>query len=263
MREIFEPAGFDVLAVSADYGAVEQIAHVEDFIARGVDAIMISPGDAMVLRTAFEQAHSAGIPLIVIDNPSDDHELIIANVATDNYLAGVQNAQQAIIDMGGEGKVLLLEMAGNTAVDLRMSGFRDYITENAPGIEIVGTLDYSGMADAAMAAVEDTLMVHPDLRAVFAGNEQGAFGAISAALGQGLTPGEDLLVYSVDGSAEAIGLIIAGQMAGTAAQQTRVMGEVAARMMLEVLAGNLAHDDYWVPPLMLTAENAHTFDPVF
>jgi len=119
------------------------------------------------------------------------------------------------------------------------------------------------MADLAQSAVEDTLMAHPDLRAVFAGNEQGAFGGISAALGQGITPGVDLLFYSVDGSEEAIKLIMDGQMNGTAAQQTRVMGDVAARILMEVFAGNSSHEDNWVPPLYLTKANAHEFDPVF
>ncbi|MCB0021873.1 MAG: substrate-binding domain-containing protein, partial [Caldilinea sp.] len=49
----------------------QQIAIVDDFIARGVDAIVIAPGSSTELIPVLKKAQDAGIVVINIDNRLD------------------------------------------------------------------------------------------------------------------------------------------------------------------------------------------------
>lgn len=56
---------FLIRAPSREVAHSEQLGIVEDFIAEGVDFIVINPTDPQVQRVAYERVIAAGIPLIV------------------------------------------------------------------------------------------------------------------------------------------------------------------------------------------------------
>ena len=260
MRSVLEPAGFEVITRAGDYDVTTQLTDMEDFIAQGVDGIIASPASASAAKAVFEQAQAAGIPIVIVDNPSPDLDLIVANVATENYMAGVQAARQVIEDIGTEGEVAVLHMVEWESCVKRYEGFRDTLAAEAPGIEIVAVLDYAGMEDAAMSNTEDLMTANPGVAAIFAVNEAGAFGAFAALVAMNRT---DVLIYSVDGSTDFINAILAGDGAGTAAQATWEMGVKAAEIMLDVLLRGVypTEQNIWIDPLWLTADTPeiHTF----
>ena len=65
----------------------EQIKVVENFIARGVDGMVLAPLDDKALVRPVETAGNAKIPVVIIDSglQSDNYASF---VATDNYLGG-------------------------------------------------------------------------------------------------------------------------------------------------------------------------------
>lgn len=65
-----------------------QIQVVENFVNRGVDAIVLAPLDRTALVAPVEQAMKKGIPVVIIDSALDS-ENIASYVATDNYHGGV------------------------------------------------------------------------------------------------------------------------------------------------------------------------------
>ena len=85
-----------------------------------------------------------------------------------------------------------------------------------------------------------------------------AHGVLAALRAMGRT---DVLVYSADGSQAFVDAIIAGEAAGTAAQQTFEMGARAANVLLDALlrATSPAQQNVVVDPLYVTADNAATF----
>ena len=259
IKSVLEPAGFTVITKAGDYEVTTQLTDMEDFIAQGVDGIIASPASASAARDVFVQAKAAGIPVVIVDNPSPDLDLIVANVATDNFEAGVQTAHQIIKDIGTEGEVAILDMLGWESCVMRADGFIETLAKEAPGIKVVARFDYAGMDDAAMSGTEDILTANPNLNAIFAVNEAGAFGAFAATTAMGRT---DVLLYSVDGSQDFVNMILEGTGAGTAAQPTFDMGVKAAEILLDYIFNGTvpANQDIFMAPLYLTKDqNAATF----
>lgn len=57
----------DYLMACANSNNATQVSQIQNFIMMGVDAIIVDPNSSTALNGAFEEAHKAGIPVIVID----------------------------------------------------------------------------------------------------------------------------------------------------------------------------------------------------
>src|SRR5919108_481439 len=92
-----EPAparhGYEVLVVSGENDAARQNQQVEDFVARRVDAIVLSPCDSKAVGQSVRKANAAGVPVFTVDIAClDPGAEVVAHVATDNYSGGRQAA---------------------------------------------------------------------------------------------------------------------------------------------------------------------------
>jgi ribose transport system substrate-binding protein len=257
VRSVMGPKGYVIVDQVGEFNVQKQIADVEDFIAQDFDAIFIEPFDSAGIRPALEAARRAGIPVICLDSPAIDVDLVVANCATDNYNAGVQNAKKCIADLGGRGKIVVLNQPNTQSAVLREKGFVETLAKEASGIQVVATQDYSGQQDIALRVMEDILQAQPDFQAVFAINENGAFGAIAAMEAVGRATG--VKVYSVDGANAAAQMILSGKMTGTAAQQPLEIGIKGGEAMLKHLAGERVERDISVPTLYITRDNAASY----
>ena len=71
-----------------------QINVVADFIAQGVDGIVLAPLDSTALVPSVSDAKNAGIPTVIFDSGLADESIIVSYVATDNYRGGVLAARE-------------------------------------------------------------------------------------------------------------------------------------------------------------------------
>lgn len=242
----FAEAGFEQKLVYGDLTTEGQLKDLEDFISQEVDAIMYFPWVTSAQRTALEECRDANIPVFVVDSPVEDTDLVISQVATDNYAAGVQCAEHMIEDLGGKGKIVILDTPENNSSLLRANGFCDTIAA-CPEIEILSQQNYNANQQTAMQITEDLIQVHDEIDAFFACNEDGAFG-VSAAL---VAAGRDSKIYTVDGSANGCEAVRQGLITGIAAQQPYQMGYICAQQVIAYLKGeetvaSYPLDTFWV-----------------
>ena len=242
----FAEAGFEQKLVYGDLTTEGQLKDLEDFIAQEVDAIMYFPWVTSAQRTALEECRDANIPVFIVDSPVEDTDLVISQVATDNYAAGVQCAEHMIEDLGGKGKIVILDTPENNSSLLRANGFCDTIAA-CPEIEILSQQNYNANQQIAMQITEDLIQVHDEIDAFFACNEDGAFG-VSAAL---VAAGRDSKIYTVDGSANGCEAVRQGLITGIAAQQPYQMGYICAQQVIAYLKGeetvaSYPLDTFWV-----------------
>ncbi len=66
-REAFFHTDLDVEIHSTPDNTQQQIADIESFIRRGVDAIVVAPNEWEPLRPVIEKAYDSGIPVVLID----------------------------------------------------------------------------------------------------------------------------------------------------------------------------------------------------
>ena len=179
--------GYEVIVVSAEEDVKIQTDQVNEFIVKGVSAIVLNPCDSKAIGPAIQKANAAGVPVFTNDLAYDgDAGKVISHIATDNYQGG-KLAGEAMVKHLGEtgGKVAILHYPSAESCQLRVKGYQEVIDahnaqEGAAKIETVVTLDGGGARDRGNKAAKDVIESHPDLAAIFAINDPSALGARAA-----------------------------------------------------------------------------------
>lgn len=253
--DAFAEAGIEQKLVYGDLTTEGQLKDLEDFIAQDVDAIMYFPWVTSAQRTALEECAAADIPVFIVDSPVEDVDLVVSQVATDNYAAGVQCAEHLIEDLGGAGKIVILDTPENNSSLLRANGFCDTIAEY-PDIEVLSQQNYNANQQNAMNITEDLLQVYDEIDAFFACNEDGAFG-VSAAL---VAANRTAKIYTVDGSANGCEAVKQGLITGIAAQQPYQMGYICAQQVIAYLNGEETTANYPLETFWISAETVDQWE---
>ncbi|MGI5927669.1 MAG: substrate-binding domain-containing protein [Thermacetogeniaceae bacterium] len=253
IKDYLEPLGHNFVEINADNDSAKQISDVEDLIAQGCDAILISPVDSKGIKTALQACVDAGIPAIIVDVLAEDVDLPSCQIATDNYLCGVQIAEYLIELSGGTAKVAIVDYSISTTVNERIAGFMDTIADY-PEIVILDQQDAIPTIDAGLELVENYLQAHQDITDIFCFNDLTAQGALNACKGAGRT---EIRIYGVDGNTDNIQLIANGsQIVATSAQFPAVEGKTAAEVALKILAGDSVDSYIPVSPALVNIDNA-------
>lgn len=261
IKDVMEPKGYKLIQAIGEFNVQKQISDTEDFITQKVDGIFIEPYDSVAIKPALEAAKKAGIPVICLDSPALDVDLVEANITTDNYDAGVKCAEDMIKKLNGKGNVVVLDSPTAYSTLQRANGFVDTMKSKAPDMVIVAQQSYELQEDKALAIMENILQTQKDIQAVFGVQESGAFGAITAM--EAVNRLKGVLVYSINGASSEVKMIKAGKLTATSAQQPYVMGKLGGEAMLKVLAGEKVDKKVLVPVIFVTIENADTYVPVY
>ena len=198
----------------------EQVAIIEDFVARGVDVIAISPIEVEVVIPAIKKANEAGIPVIIVNllEPIEGVE-VASYIGFDNTEAAAISGYALVDYFGGPGvlgtgeKVTVepgtyldlawwediykdvdpatIEVAAKTAIIegvaggffsvARLNGFHG-VVDKYPGIEVLGTLAADWNREKGIRAAEDFLSANPagKLDAIWAASNEMGLGAMLA-----------------------------------------------------------------------------------
>jgi ribose transport system substrate-binding protein len=105
--------------------------------------------------------------------------------------------------------------------------------------------------------MENLLTSYPDLRAIFATNDQMALGAVEAIAARNLTG--KVLVVGVDATAEAVHAIEAGRMAADVALNPEALGNKAVQAAMQAAKGQPVEKKISTGETLVTKENAAQF----
>jgi ribose transport system substrate-binding protein len=161
----------------------DQIAMVQQFVARGVNGIVLAPLDFDGLESPVEQAVAKNITVVIIDSavkgtPGKD---FASFVATDNHHAGYLGGENLARVLNGKGKVVLLRyLPGSASTDARETGFLEAIAKS-PDIEVISKSQYGGATQGDAKTV--SLNMLDKLRqadGVFCPNESSTLGMLGA-----------------------------------------------------------------------------------
>ena len=211
----------------ADGDNAGQVTAIENMVAAGAKAIMITPSDSKAIVPAIKKARAAGVLVIALDSPTEPQDATDALFATDNYKAGTLIGQYAKAAFAGKpAKIAMLDLFPGHPVGIaRHNGFLAGF--GAPGIsaKTVGpakTADVVCMADSfgdqgkGQTAMENCLQKNPDINLVYTINEPAAAGAYKAL--KALGKEKNVMIVSVDGGCAGVRDVKAGVIAATAQQ---------------------------------------------
>lgn len=135
----------ELVIESADTDAQGQIQQIQNLVNKGVDAIIINPGDVNALNPTLEDVTAQGIPVIAVDQEICADGVI--NVVIDQKEWAMISARWLAEQLGGQGDIVLIEgFVGHPANEARMAGVEEVLAEY-PDINVVGR--DTGMWDQA------------------------------------------------------------------------------------------------------------------
>jgi ABC-type sugar transport system substrate-binding protein len=252
-----EENGFELVFNAADNKIEAQIAAVRSFINQGVDAIVIAPIVEDGWDDVLTEAKEAGIPVILEDRTvtaSDD--LYAAWVGLDFRKEGVTAGEWAAETFGDTptNLVVLEGTTGSAPANDRAEGFAEAIEGTA-----ITTLDsQTGNFTRAdgKTVMEGFLQKYGDsIDLVYAHNDDMALGAIDAIEAAGLVPGVDIQIVSIDAVKDGMLALIDGKI-NFIVECNPLLGELAAGLVKDVLAGNDVEKTVYVEDLSFTPEQA-------
>ncbi|MGM1047149.1 MAG: ribose ABC transporter substrate-binding protein RbsB [Bacillota bacterium] len=222
--------GIEVVVVDAQNDSAKQSNDVDDLIQQGVNALLINPTDSSAISTVVQTANSLGIPVITLDRSAEQGD-VEALVASDNIKGGQMAAEYMVEQLGEGTKVIELEgVPGASATRERGKGFHDVADQK---LKVVAKQSADFDRTKGLNVMENLLQGNPDVKAVFAHNDEMALGAIEAIQ----SSGKDIMVIGFDGNDDALNSIKAGKLTATIAQQPELIGQLAVQAAKDVQQG--------------------------
>ena len=245
-----------VLAPEREVNIDQQVGILEDQITRGVSALAVAPAGVSEILPVLDKAKAAGIPVLIVDTDVN-WPAKLSYIGADNRVGGRIAGEYIVKLLGGKGKVAVIRgILGIATHEERLAGFREAIAR-APGIECVAVQPANSERALGMTVMENLLTAHPDLRAVFATNDQMALGAVEAIAAHNLTG--KVQVVGFDATWEAVRAVVAGRLAGDMAGLPEVMGRRAVEEAIKAAKGQPVEKQAIITPVLVTKENASQF----
>ncbi|MBV7270699.1 substrate-binding domain-containing protein [Winogradskyella luteola] len=238
--------------IQASQDELKQNQIIENFIAQGVDAICIVPINSESIIPAIIKANNANIPVINVDNKinlesaKNQGAVLATYIGSDNFEGGQSAGEYIAESINEQGKVAILEgVSGNDAAIKRKGGFED-VMKRYPNIQIVASQAADWNRQKAKDVFDAIMTANPDLDAVFAANDEMALGVIAAMKNKRIAL-DSIIVVGFDAADEAIKAVELGELNATIAQQPKLMGAEAVRLVLSIVKKESVKDSYSTP----------------
>jgi len=207
----------------------------ENAIASGYNAILFNPTDADGSVTNVLKAKSAGIPVFCMDREVNSAEAATSQILSDNYSGCVSIGKYFVEQMHKQGKYAeILGLVGDNNTWNRSKGFHS-VVDVYPGLKMVAQQSADFDRNKAMEVLETMLQAHPDINAVFCGNDAMASGAYQALVAAGKA--NDIKVFGFDGAEDVVNSIKDKKIVATGMQFPKVMAQTAAMYADEYFKG--------------------------
>ncbi|OED41547.1 D-ribose ABC transporter substrate-binding protein [Endozoicomonas sp. (ex Bugula neritina AB1)] len=221
--------GYELTILDAQNDSAREMTNVEDLTVKGVQAILLNPTDSDAAGNAVRIANRADIPVITLDRGANGGE-VASHIASDNVAGGEMAGKFIIEQLGSKGQVLQLEgVPGTSAARERGEGFMKAL--KGSDLELVASQPADFDRSKALNVTENMLQAHPNVKAIFAQNDEMALGALKAVK----AAKKDIIVVGFDGTDEGIESVKNGGLAATVAQQAGMIGAIGVEVADNVI----------------------------
>lgn len=241
-----------VLAPDREINVDQQVAILEDQIQRGAKVLVVAPAGSAQVGPVLQDAIARGIPVVLVDTDAPVPGKS-SYAGTDNRAGGALAAQH-VIERAGSGKIAIITgVPGNQSQDDRAAGFLETIAA-VPALQVVGRQPANSERALGLTVMENILTAHPDIKAVFATNDQMALGAVEAIMAR--RPEGGIIVVGFDATSEAVQAIVDGRMSASVAQRPFEMGRRSVEAALALIDGRTVEPRIDTGTELVTSANA-------
>lgn len=254
-QEKADELGVTLNVQDASDDAATQANQLNNAVTTGAGVVIVNPTDSDAVVPSVEALNQAEIPVVAVDRSSNGGE-ISSFVASDNVAGGAQAAAAMAEAIGGEGEIIILQgIAGSSASRDRGKGFEEEIAKHS-GITVAAKQTANFDRAEGLDVATNLLQAHPNVKAIFAENDEMALGAIEAL---GDRAGKDVMVVGFDGTSDGLTAVEDGRMLATIAQQPEELGAKAVEEAAKLLRGEEAQADVPVEVVTVKLDNVVDF----
>lgn len=215
---------------------VDWLNNCQRIVNSGIDALAYSTLDEKGTRSCISQANAMGIPIICV--------LPCTPIGNNNVTLTIDFKQDGTTignwvgkSVGGTGEVGVLDGApGDQAAADLVSGFKSGLAASCPACRLVAEAPGGYNRQMAYNSALTVLSAHPQLKAMYSLNDDGALGAVQATQQNGKSG--KILVAGHNGSCDAIQSIMQNKGLGfTVLLDGDPFGTAAVDTALQMKAG--------------------------
>ena len=259
-----DAAGLSVQIEDAQNDVAKQLDQINNFIASGVDAIIVNPVDTSATQAMSDAAAAAGLPLVYVNRQPINVDTLPDNqafVASNEVESGTLQTIQMCDNWAAEGKtavnvyVMQGELSNQAAVQ-RTQDIYDVIEAGRCQVEVsvIDQQTANWSRDQAQTLMTNWLSTGAAFDGVIANNDEMAIGAIQAMKAAGIDMAS-VQVGGIDATQDALAAMQAGDLDVTVFQNAAAQGGGALDAAVRLAAGEAVDQKVYVPFELVTPAN--------
>lgn len=227
--------GYEAKIFDSQNNTALESDHFDNIIVSGFDAILFNSTDANGSVANVLKAKAANIPVFCMDREVNSVDAPTSQILSDSYSGAVAIGKYFTQQLNKKGKyVELLGIVGDNNTWARSKGFHS-VVDHYPSLKMVAQQSADFDRNKALEVMESILQAHPDIDAVFCGNDGMANGAYQALVSAGKA--NTVKVFGFDGAEDVITSIGEHKITATGMQFPKIMAETAAVFADEYIKG--------------------------
>jgi ABC-type sugar transport system substrate-binding protein len=212
---------------------------IDEWVAGGIDAIVLWPVQETPMGPPVDRAVKAGIPVVSLDRRTSS-KIISSEVLGNFYANGLQQGLFLNHITNGKGRMILNRKAlGSTADSMRTGAFLSVIGNG--DYEILGSFHTNSQRQKAFDATKDALKANENIQIVFNTGGEEALGALDAVRHSrrlnSTTGGKRTIFLANDDSKEALREVRNGKI-DVVVPYTPLLGGIGVRVALQHIGHN-------------------------
>ncbi|MCO6385374.1 sugar ABC transporter substrate-binding protein [Oceanicola sp. 502str15] len=256
--------GVEIQVEDAQNDVAKQLDQINNFVASGVDAIIVNPVDTSATEAMTAAAEAAGVPLVYVNRQPINVDTLPDNqafVASNEVESGTLETIQVCDQLKSEGKdsariyIMMGELSNQAAVQ-RTADIHDVIAAGkcAVEIEIIDEQTANWSRDEAQDLMTNWLSAGEPFDALIANNDEMALGAIQAMKAAGIAM-DAVVVGGIDATQDALAAMAAGDLDVTVFQDAAGQGAGALDAALKLSKGEDVDQKVYIPFQLVTPDN--------
>jgi inositol transport system substrate-binding protein len=260
--------GVEIQVEDAGNDVGKQLNQIQNFVASGVDVIIVNPVDTDATVAMTNVAAEAGIPLVFLNrepvnvNEMPDNQALVASNEIESGTLEAFEVCKLLRSAGKAGGANVVVMMGQLSNQAAVQRTKD--VEDIVGIDMCSFMTIVEKQTANWSRVEaqdlmtNWLSAGVEFDAVIANNDEMAIGAIQAMKAAGIDMA-DVVVGGVDATSDALAAMQAGDLDVTVFQDAAGQGGGAVRTALALVAGEDVDQKVFIPFKLVTPANIGDF----
>jgi inositol transport system substrate-binding protein len=260
--------GVDLQIEDAQNDVGKQLNQIQNFVASGVDAIIVNPVDTDATQAMSDSAAAANIPLVYVNREPINVDSLPDNqafVASDERESGTLETQEICRLLKEKGKgsgadiVVMMGELSNQAARQRTQDVHDVIaTPECSFMKIVEEQTGNWSRTQGQDLMTNWLSAGRQFDAVVSNNDEMAIGAIQALKAANVSM-EEMLVGGVDATQDALAAMQAGDLDVTVFQDAAGQGKGSVDTALKLAKGEAVDQKVYIPFQLVTPANMAEF----